>query len=80
MNIKNDQFAQLCLGMFFYKPWFKRVNRKVVILDGSGGDFTSKPCPLGWRHEIFCVLSYLRARFSELLPKLLYKNSNHHCV
>ena len=38
------------------------------------------PCPLGWRHEIFCVLSYLRARFSELLPKSLYKNSNHHCV
>ena len=56
MNIKNDQFAQLCLGMFFYKPWFQRVNRKVVILDGSGGDFTSKP--LSTRLEtrnILCV-------------------------
>ena len=65
----------------FYKPWFQRVNRKVVILDGSMEEILlPNPCPLGWRHEIFCVLSYLRARFSELLPKLLYKNSNHHCV
>ena len=81
MNIKNDQFAQLCPGMIFYKPWFQRMNRKVVILHGSMEEILlPNPCPLGWRHKIFCVLSYLRARFSELLPKLLYKNSNHHCV
>ena len=56
----------------FYKPWFQRVNRKVVILHGSMEEILlPNPCPLGWRHKIFCVLSYLRARFSELLPKLI---------